>query len=66
MVFLYVEGRPVWLRRINAVGPFAILLEWLRGVLDGGSRALPPTLAERAFAWTGGGEGPAPPVDAAR
>jgi len=63
VVFLYLEGRPIWLRRINAVEPFANLLDWLRGALDGDGRALPPSLDERAFAWTGGGEGPAPPID---
>jgi len=62
VVFLYLEGRPVWLRRINSVEPFVMLLDWLGGVLDGGRRALPRLLAERAFAWTGGGEGPAPPI----
>jgi hypothetical protein len=66
VVFLYLQGRPVWLRRINAVEPFAILLDWLRAVLDGGNGALPPMLADRAFAWTGGGDGPVPPVGAAR
>ncbi len=50
VVFLYWEGRPLW----------------LRGALDGGPRALPPELAGRSFAWTGGGEGPAPPIDDAR
>lgn len=37
---------------INAVEPIANLLDWL----DGGGHALPPPRAERAFAWTGGGE----------
>jgi len=32
-------------------------------VVDGGGRGLPPVLAERAFAWTGGGDGPEPPID---
>jgi len=63
VVFLYLDGRPFWLRRINSVEPFAALLDWLRSVLDGGGRRLPPVLAERAFAWTGGGDGPEPPVD---
>lgn len=66
VVFVYREGRPLWLRRVNAVEPFAALLDWLRGALDGGPRALPPALAARAFAWTGGGDGPAPPIDDAR
>jgi hypothetical protein len=63
VVFLYHGGRPVWLRRINSVEPFEILLAWLRGVLDGAESTLPAALAERAFAWTGGGQGPAPPID---
>jgi cobaltochelatase CobN len=63
VIFLYLGGRPVWLRRINEVGRFEVLLDWLRQQLDGGGPALPPPLAARAFAWTGGGEGPAPPID---
>jgi hypothetical protein len=63
VLFLYLAGRPVWLRRINSVEPFAVLLGWLREVLDGADAALPPPLAQRAFAWTGGGEGPAPPIE---
>ena len=67
VVFLYLDGRrPYWLRRVNSVEPFSALLDWLRGALDGGGRALPPAQAERAFAWTGGGEGPEPPIDDAR
>ncbi len=57
------NGRPYRLRRINSVEPFAALLDWLRAVLDGGGRGLPPVLAGRAFAWTGGGDGPEPPID---
>jgi hypothetical protein len=63
VIFLYLGGRPVWLRRINSVEPFEILLGWLRGVLDGADSTLPTALADRAFAWTGGGEGPAPPIE---
>ena len=63
MVFLYLAGRPVWLRRINSVEPFEMLLGWLREALDGADVGLPAPLAQRAFAWTGGGEGPAPPID---
>jgi hypothetical protein len=32
-------------------------------VLDGAESTLPSPLAERAFAWTGGGEGPTPPIE---
>jgi len=55
--------RPVWLRRINSVEPFEILLGWLRRVRDGAESTLPGTLAAGAFAWTGGGQGPVPPID---
>jgi cobaltochelatase CobN len=63
VIFLYFQGRPLWLRRMNSVEPFGSLLAWLHGVLDGDDRTLPPALAERGFAWTGGGDGPAPPVE---
>jgi hypothetical protein len=63
VIFLYLGGRPVWLRRINEVGRFEVLLDWLRQQLDGGGPALPPPLAARALAWTGGGDGPTPPID---
>jgi (2Fe-2S) ferredoxin len=65
VVFVYLDGRPVWLRRVNDVERFETVLAWLRASLadgNGGSR-LPPALAERSFTWTGGGEGPAPPID---
>jgi hypothetical protein len=55
-----MDGRPLWLRRVNSAETFGALLDWTRAALDGGPSALPPALAERAFAWTGGGEGPAP------
>jgi hypothetical protein len=62
VVFVYLGGRPLWLRRVNSEETFAALLAWVRGALDAGERALPTPLAARAFAWTGGGEGPAPPL----
>jgi len=49
----------------SSVEPFSALLDWLRAVLGGAGRGLPAVLAERAFAWTGGGDGPAPPIDEA-
>lgn len=64
VVFLYLAGRPIWLRRVNDVQAFAEVLAWARGTLEGGDPRLPPPLAARSFAWTGGGEGPAPPLDA--
>jgi cobaltochelatase CobN len=65
VVFVYLSGRPVWLRRVNDVDRFGEVLAWLRAAMDDGHGAsrLPPTLAERSFAWTGGGEGPAPPIE---
>jgi (2Fe-2S) ferredoxin len=62
VVFLYLAGRPIWLRRVNDVDAFARILDWAREALDGGDSALPSTLAARSFTWAGGGEGPAPPL----
>jgi len=63
VVFVYLSGRPIWLRRVNDVQAFAAILEWARAALDGHEAALPPALVARSFTWTGGGEGPAPPLD---
>lgn len=63
VVFLYLAGRPVWLRRVNDVEVFATLLAWARAELDGAQHALPPALAARSFSWTGGGAGPPPPIE---
>jgi cobaltochelatase CobN len=63
VVFLYLRGRPLWLRRINTVDSFAALLEYAREAAAGGPVAPPPALARHAFAWTGGGPGPTPPVE---
>ena len=62
VVFVYGDGRPLWLRRVNSIERFAILLAWLREHLGGADIAMPADLARHAFAWTGGGEGPAPPI----
>lgn len=63
VVFLYVDGRPVWLRRMNSEMLYDMFFAWLRAALTNGSApALPLALAERSFTWTGGGEGPVPPV----
>lgn len=62
VVFLYLAGRPVWLRRVNDVGLFAALLAWARDLLDGAEVEIPPSLAARSFTWTGGGAGPSPPI----
>jgi len=63
VVFLYLGGRPVWLRRVNDAERFAALLDWARKTLDGGEPTLPPALASQSFTWTGGGFGPAPPIE---
>jgi hypothetical protein len=63
VVFLYLAGRPLWLRRVNHIEAFATILGWARDALDGGDQRLPPALAARSFTWTGGGEGPSPPID---
>ena len=62
VVFLYVHGRPLWLRRINTADTFAALLDYAREAVEGGPVALPPALGRHAFTWTGGGSGPPPPV----
>jgi hypothetical protein len=62
VVFLYLQGRPLWLRRINTVEAFQALLDYAGEAAAGGPLAPPPALARHAFAWTGGGPGPEPPV----
>ena len=62
VVFIYLHGRPLWLRRMATVEDFAELLAWAREA-TGGTVTLPPALQQRAFAWTGGGPGPVPPVE---
>ncbi len=65
VVFVYLDGGPLWLRRMNGERLFDALFGWLHETLkDGSAVELPRELAERAFAWTGGGRGPAPPVEA--
>jgi len=64
VIFLYAHGRPFWLRRINTAETFDAVLAWAGEVAAGGPASLPATLAPHAFAWTGGGPGPVPPVDA--
>jgi len=64
VLFLFLDGRPLWLRRMNTELLYDEFFVWLRGVLSAGVvRALPPVLAERSFTWTGGGVGPVPPID---
>ena len=63
VVFVFLDGRPVWLRRMNHETLFDAIFAWLREALsDGAVPSLPAQLAERSFTWTGGGEGPVPPI----
>ena len=62
VLFVYVHGRPLWLRRINTVEAFESVLAYTREAAEGGPVALPPALTAHAFTWTGGGPGPAPPL----
>jgi hypothetical protein len=63
VVFVYLRGRPFWLRRINTVEDFGALLAWADAARAGEAIQLPPGLEPRAFAWTGGGPGPVPPIE---
>ena len=65
VVFVYLDGRPTWLRRINDGAIFVELLDHVRSALAPGSPGmeLPPALRGRSFRWTGGGSGPEPPID---
>jgi cobaltochelatase CobN len=63
VIFLYLLGRPLWFRRMNTRELVDALLGYCRTATTGDGRPLPPELAVRSFSWTGGGVGPAPPVD---
>lgn len=62
VVFVYVHGRALWLRRMNSPELFAELLRYLEEAMAEPARALPAVLAERSFTWAGGGVGPPPPI----
>jgi (2Fe-2S) ferredoxin len=63
VIFVYLDGQPLWFRRMNAEPLYDALFAWLRERLTNGAAVnLPPLLAERSFSWTGGGRGPAPPI----
>jgi (2Fe-2S) ferredoxin len=64
VIFLYLHGRPLWFRRVNAPELVSALLDYCRNGTDGHGLSLPEELATRSFSWTGGGIGPAPPLDA--
>ncbi len=63
VVLLYLHGRPLWFRRMNAPELLTALMDYSRAALAGGKPELPAALATRSFSWTGGGVGPIPPVD---
>jgi cobaltochelatase CobN len=64
VVFVFLDGRPLWLRRMNVEGLYDLLFTWLRAtLLDGAVVPLPEELSARSFTWTGGGQGPVPPVE---
>ena len=63
VVFVYLAGRPLWMRRVNDVDTFTTILDWARTALDAKDSPLSPALAARSFTWTGGGEGPTPPIE---
>jgi len=63
VLFVYLDGRPLWVRRMNVEPLYDALFAWLRDTLSNGLAAtLPELLRERSFTWTGGGQGPAPPI----
>jgi hypothetical protein len=63
VVFLYLDGRPTWLRRVNDAGVFGDLLAHVRESLDDAGAAMPHALRDRSFRWTGGGDGRTPPIE---
>jgi (2Fe-2S) ferredoxin len=64
VILLYLHGRPLWFRRMNAPELIRALLDYSHAATNGTVPSLPAELATRSFSWTGGGIGPAPPIDA--
>ena len=64
VVLLYLQGRPLWFRRMNAPELVSALLDYSSAAVAGDEPTLPAELGTHSFSWTGGGVGPAPPVDA--
>ena len=62
VMFLYLRGRPVWLRRLNTPELLARALRFADEATRNGALELPPELRAHSFTWTGGGIGPEPPV----
>jgi cobaltochelatase CobN len=64
VILLYLHGRPLWFRRMNSPELIGALLDYSRAAAAGGdTHALPDELGVRSFSWTGGGVGPAPPIE---
>ena len=62
VMFLYLGGRPVWLRRLNTPELVARALRFADEATRHGVLELPAELRAHSFTWTGGGIGPEPPV----
>ncbi|MBI2219226.1 MAG: (2Fe-2S) ferredoxin domain-containing protein [Candidatus Rokubacteria bacterium] len=62
VVFLYLRGRAVWLRRVNTPDLFGEVLRYADEATRNRECALSPRLRAHSFSWTGGGIGPKPPV----
>jgi cobaltochelatase CobN len=64
VMFVYVRGRPLWFRRVNAPEVFTSLLDYcVAAAGTDNAPPLPENLSTRTFSWTGGGHGPVPPVE---
>jgi cobaltochelatase CobN len=63
VVFLYVQGRPLWLRRINSAERLTDVMTYAAALAGDAADGIPRALAACSFTWTGGGVGPVPPVD---
>ena len=55
-------SRPI-IPPVQDLETFETLLAWAAETAAGGPAALPASLTAHAFAWTGGGPGPHPPVE---
>ena len=62
VMLLYLDGRPLWLRRMNTAQTLTALMDYCRAAAADGEPPLPAELAARSFSWTGGGTGPVPPI----
>lgn len=62
VVFVYMNGRALWFRRINSLELVSELLRYVGDAVADPAHPLPPRLARHSFTWAGGGLGPEPPV----